>query len=204
MRSLLICLLTISTSLFCEEFNGPTNLSLKVFDELTINGPANLSLIKAKTLNVNGTLRFESLDVSGIATINGPVSGSKGKFHTLTISGAVDVDHALCDDLIARGAIKASYLIVKNHTEIEGLLDASHSEFNTLDIKADSITLDEVSINNINILKGRTLILKGLTVVNGDIVFDGGKGIVKIHNPEVKINGSIKGGALQNLFETAQ
>ena len=187
---------------FGEIFNESKELSLKFYDTLTINGSAKLKLVKAKSLEINGPLQFHNLDVAGKAKIDGNVNGDKGKFGQMDVTGSVDVDHVICEDLSVIGPVKASYLIVKNHADIDGTLEARHCELESLSIKADKIALEEVSLGSILIRKdqnNQVLILEGSTVVKGDIIFESGDGVVQIQNPEVQINGTVKGGTIKKI-----
>lgn len=190
----------IYLSVIGEDYNGPTNLFLRFYDNLAINGPSNLHLVKAKSLEINGPLEFHSLDVSGKAEIKGPVKGDKGKFGQLAVMGTLDVDHVITEELSVKGAVKATYLDVTNKAEIDGVLDTKHSKFKTLVVNADKTVLDEVIVDSIFVKKGpknQILILKGPTVVNGDIEFESGDGIVQMESPEVQLKGILKGATLK-------
>lgn len=197
-----LTLLCLFISPFAEGaiFNGPKNLTLRSYDTLSINGPANLKLVKAGSIEIKGDLQFHSLDVSGNAEIKGILKGDKGKFGSLDVHGTVDVDHVICGELHVQGPVKAAYLIVKDHAEIMGPLDAQHGKFKSLTISAERAILEDVTVENITIQKGQknqTLILKGPSVVNGDIIFEAGDGIVQIQSPEVQIKGQIKGAKIK-------
>jgi hypothetical protein len=196
---LLVCLM-LSFQVFGEVYNGVTNLTLRAFDTLTINGPAYLRLIKAKTLEINGPLEFRSLDVADKAILRGAVKGEKGKFGQLDVTGTLDIDHVICGEMHVLGAVKAIYLEVKAQALIEGALDAEHCHFKDVTIKSDQILFNDVTVDNV-FVKGnqphQLLILKGATVVEGDITFDSGSGIVQVDDPEVKIQGKIKNGTLK-------
>lgn len=196
----LLLLLLTCLSIFGDTYHGPTDLTLKFYDTLSIDGPAKLKLVKAQSLEVKGTLTFDKLDVAGKAEVFGTIKGTKGKFDQLDVTGAMDVDHVLCQKLSVKGPVTAVYLDVKDQADIEGPLTAQHSKFKNLSVKADKIVLDEVVVENIVVVKGpknQVLILKGPTIVNGDIVFESGEGTVQIENPEVSIKGSIKGASIK-------
>lgn len=185
---------------FAEEYNGPTSLFLRFYEDLSVNGPAKLKFIKTQSLEIKGPLEFHSLDVAGKAEIMGPVNGDKGKFGQLSITGTMDVDHVICEDLSVKGAVKAVFLDVTNHAEIDGVLDAKHSKFKSLTVNADKTILDEVIVDSILVKKdqkSQVLVLRGPTSVSGDIVFESGEGIVQVESPEVQLKGVIKGGSLK-------
>jgi hypothetical protein len=193
--ALLICL-----NLFGDVYNGPTSLTLKFYDDLSINGPATLKLVKAKSLEVKGALDFKSVDVAGKAEVQGPMKGSKGKFGQLHVTGPVDVDHVLCEELTVQGPMKAMYIDITKLATIEGPLDVQHGKFKSLAVTADKIILDEVVVDTITVSKGskdQVLILKSSTVVNGDIVFESGEGTVQVESPKVVIKGSVKGATVK-------
>lgn len=197
-------LLAVSSLVFgsfvmADTFNGPTNLTLKTFDSLDINGPAKLKLIKAKSLDVKGTLDFHSLDIADKAVVNGPVSGEKGKFGKLEVTGPFVVDHVISDDLYVTGPVKATFLEVKSDAEFIGPVFVQHAKFHDLVATAEKITLEDVTVQDLTVEKtdqDQVLVLKGNTVVNGDIEFASGKGIVQADST-VEIKGKVKGGTVE-------
>jgi len=46
--------------LLLQIFFGPTDLSMKFYDDLTVNGPAKLHLVKTESLTVKGPLEFHN------------------------------------------------------------------------------------------------------------------------------------------------
>lgn len=193
----LLSLLVLSLTLFGEEFSGPTHLTLKIFDTLTIQGPAQLKMVKAKSLAVTGLLEFNHLNISGDATLTGAVKGSKGKFNTLTVTGSLDVDHVICKELIVTGNVKATFLDVAKQSTVNGDLEVKESKLGALSVAGDKILLDGVLLDSLTVRKGisdqQTVTLQGATIVNGDILFESGKGILNVQGSEVKINGTTKG-----------
>lgn len=179
-----------------ETFNGPTHLHLKIFDILLINGPAELKLVKARSLEIRGTLKFHKLDVSDNTIIHGMVSGDQGKFDKLDVTGTLDVDHVICQDLHVQGKVQAIYLEVKNQADILGPLTAKHSKFQSLAVTAETIELEDVTLDSLlirNTEKRQTLILKGTTTVNGDITFESGEGTIQTEGTNVVIKGKVQG-----------
>ena len=186
------------SSAHTETFSGPTKLMMRFFDTLTVNGQANLKLVKTQTLTVNGTLTFSSLDVAQNAEINGPLKGNKGKFGDLTVHGPVEVTYVICNKLNVTGPVTASYLEVLDEAVIYGTLTADNSKLHNLTIETENFTLDAVRVDNIVVKsssasKEQTLILKGKTIISGDITFESGKGIVSVQGSEVQIKGHVKG-----------
>jgi hypothetical protein len=115
------------------------------------------------------------------------------------IIGSLEVKKGELQELKVKGAVEVVDLTVKGKTDITGSLDAKKSQFQNLEIKSDEISLDDVQVNDI-IVKGnkdkeQVLQLKGKTVVNGNITFDSGKGIIE-QGAAVKIHGEIKGGTV--------
>jgi hypothetical protein len=179
------------------EYKGPTDLTLKVFDTLTIHGPAQLKLIKAKILDVKGPLEFSQLDISGSATLTGTVKGAKGKFKILKVTGPIEVDHVVCEELFVIGSVKAQFLDVAIKANITGELEVLQSKFKDLIVDGDKIVLDSVQLDSMTVKKGKTnetVTLRGNTVVNGDILFESGNGLVNVESTDVQIKGAIKGG----------
>lgn len=195
-----VCCLTLCLSVFGEVFNGPTNLTLKIYDTLTIHGPAHLKLVKAKEFEISGPLEFHRLAIEGKAVVAGTMKGDNGKFGQLSVTGTMDVDHVVCDELTVKGPVKATYLDVHNRADIEGALEVQHGKFKTLSVTSDNIVLDDVVVESIAVGKSQnlqTLILKGETVVNGDIVFASGNGVVQTEGSQVRIIGKVEGGTLK-------
>lgn len=183
-----------------EVFTGPTDLAFKVFDDLSIKGPAKLKMVKAKTLEVQGPLKFHNLAVAEKAIIKGAMQGDKGKFGPLEIEGFAEIDHVICDTLKVKGAVNANYLDVNKDAAIEGALHVHYGKFQNLIVKGNEITLEDVTINNIIISKNQppsVIILKGRTLVNGNITFESNDGVVTVENSEVLIKGEIIGGIKQ-------
>lgn len=172
--------------------NGPIDIHMRFYDALEIQGPANLKLVKAKSLKIDGPLQFHNLSVAGDAVVLGTFKGDKGKFGGLKVTGSFDADHVICENLTVVGPVTVSSLMVRNKAEIEGSLDAKHCEFKNLSVKGETISLDEVLIENLTVSGNKKLILKGASVISGDIVFESEKGILDIQSPEVHIGGQIK------------
>lgn len=188
------------SSMFAEEFNGPTDLTLKFYDSLTITGPAKLSLIKTKSLKVTGPLHFHNLAVSGDAEVVGPVTGDRGQFGQLKVTGDIDVDHFICQDLKAIGSVKGTNMLINGLADITGRFEASRSKLKNLSIEGNEVILNEVVAGNITIRKtqkSQALILKGMTIINGDIVFESGSGIIEVLNPLIQLNGKLTGGTIK-------
>lgn len=179
-----------------EVFNGPTDLSLKIYDTLTINGPAKLKLIKGSSLEVHGTLEFHRLAISGKASVTGTMTGDHGKFGQLTVVGPMTVDHMICEDLTVTGPVTADSVVINNNTNIIGPLDARQSDFKNLTVNAEKIILDDVDVETITITgdqKNQTLVLKGKTTVTRDITFTSGTGIIQKEGSKVVVKGNVKG-----------
>lgn len=179
-----LSILFFCATAFAETFQGPTNLTLKSFDELTVNGPAHLHLIKAQNLKINGTLQFSRLEVAKEAVIHGPVTGDHGKFGSLEVNGPVD----------------ASYLIVHGPTKIQGPLHLQFGELNELHVAAEEITLDSVKAAKVVIGKSgasQILILQGGTDIKGEIIFESGNGILIKKDAASKFGGPLQGGTIQ-------
>jgi len=188
--------LLITSTAFSQTYTGPTQLSIKMFDSLSVDGPTKLKLVKADSMKINGSLHFSKIDIAQEAVVNGALSGDHGKFRALQVTGSVDVANVICRDLKANGAFKATYLSVNGNASIVGPMVVDHGKFQNLEITADAITLEDLIAQNIiihNTQNEQILILKGASNVSGDITFDSGKGTVQIEGPSVQVKGNIKG-----------
>jgi hypothetical protein len=196
MRFLLALCCFVSGICSADTFNGPTDLTLKYFDDLVIHGPAKLRMVKAKSLDVKGSLEFNQLAVKGKAEIIGEFKGKRGKFGKLNVTGLVDAEYVVCDELSVLGPVKIAYLEVKNTANIKGEMQGRHCKIKRLIVQAARIVLEDVEIGSILVKKdGRheELILKGTSLIDGDIEFESGTGTVKIEGSAVKIQGEIRG-----------
>lgn len=182
--------ISLTTSLTAEmssktNYFGPTSLQNETHPMLTIMGPAtlnNVTVTKKTTLHGPATLRnsrFQSLEVLGV--LNGTNISSK----TLTVKGSTSL----------------SGVTVEGDTSIMGPFVANGGSFQDITVAADEITLKDVQVQNLYIKqnhpdhpKPQALNLEGESIIAGDIVFEGKKGIVKIKNEDVSISGNIKGG----------
>lgn len=198
---LFICCFCLANA-FADVYTGPVEVSLKFFDNLTVNGPAKLKLLRTKTLDIQGPVEFHSIDVAGNATIIGNVKGYKGKFSLLQVTGSLEADEVICDDLDVKGQVTASSLIVKNQAKIEGSLTAQHSQFKTLVVNGDNITLNDVQADSLTVgkdVKKPVLVLQGATVINGDVIFESGDGLIRVKSPQAKIKGTVKGATTSRI-----
>lgn len=199
MWRMLLAFCLIVTPCFGDHFNGPVELSLKLFDELSIDGSAKLKMVRAKSLVVKGSLEYSRLSVSGKATVDGQLTGDRGKFGQLTVTGPVHAEYLACDDLSTKGDVTISYLDVKNRADIDGIVSGQNWRVKDLQVRADKIVLKDVDIGTIVVKKSGTgpeeLTLQGTSVIHGMIVFESGQGKVRIEGDKVKIEGEIKGGS---------
>lgn len=185
------------TMLHADTYNGPTSLRFTRKAEVTINGPATIKQASIKTLVVNGPLDFYEIEATVSATIAGYMKGEKGRFTKLQVTGPFYGHRIDCGELNVVGPVEVSYLKVTGDTTILGPLTATEAKFNNIIITADKISLNNATVNNLLIKKTdkeetQTLILTGSTVINGDVTFESGNGIIHADS-SVVIHGSVKG-----------
>lgn len=195
-RTLLSLILFTSPYLLAEEFNGPTSLTMKIFDTLKVNGPAKLELVKAARLEVNGPLEFSRLDVKENAEIHGPFKGFKGMFDILSVKGPVSVDHLIANEFIIEGPLTATSLEVRKRLSVKGPVEITEGTLDRLVVEGKKIVLDKVKVNEIHIKDTESkavLLLKGNSKVEGNVTFESGDGEVKLESGS-RINGSVHGG----------
>lgn len=170
-----------------EIFGPVTNSDHGVFNSLIITGPFAAKNIACSKLEVTGPVNVTDFQVSGEATIIGSLKVGKSTFQNLTVTGPSKVEKSTFQNLTITGPLKAEKSTIQNLT-----------------ITADKIVLEDVKIKDIIVKKNQeekqekkqVLDLKGETIVEGNITFESGKGVVE-QGSEVKIQGKIKGATLE-------
>jgi hypothetical protein len=194
----LICgfMMTFNSVQGDETFNGPTQLTKGNYKDLVINGPAQLNKIMTNSIVVRGPLNFSEIVATQFADIKGPVKGDHGKFGKLQVMGTLEGDYILSDELHVKGPVNVSYLLVNKDAEIMGPLNVQKGKFHNLIITADKINLEDVYADRIEVKQGteqsQILTLKGSTIINGDIIFESGNGVI-VKSSTAQILGSVKG-----------
>jgi hypothetical protein len=146
-------------------------------------GQVDLGDIILESLNIAGPVTFVDLTVKGYASV-GPMSGERGQFHHLHVAGPLDIYDVRCDYL----------------AEVRGPLTAEKCTFQDIKVTANEIVLDECLVRNIFIRSdgksSPTLILKGKTVIKGNVQFLSEKG--RIMGKRSQIQGKIINGEFCN------
>jgi len=135
-----------------------------------------------------------------IAEINGSGNIKDSSFNSLSIFGFLEAQNIMTNDLFGSGYIRATNITVNSQTMIQGRLEAKNSKLGYMGIgvNPDIISLENSMAKNIvfeDSSKDQELILKGSTVIEGDITFKSKKGKVIADNTVV-IQGKIIGGEL--------
>lgn len=203
MKHFLLGLCLFASSLIqAETYNGPTELSNKRAKDIVINGPADLKNIEADTLTVKGPSNFENLTVNESSQFFGPVHGENGRLGNLTTKGPISGKNLIVNKLDVRGNVSVTRMEVKQNAEIRGALVAVDSKFRDLTIYADEIILEDVKMGNLLVksegTKVQNLILKGKTVISGNVTFEGGNGVIVKEGTSAIIKGNLQGGKLAN------
>lgn len=186
----------------CSYYTGPTSLS-NVEDEndITIIGPAKLKKVQTSYLNITGPLEFSDLKVATYANILGPILNSRdGVFKQLVLVGPIDAEHIRADEMIVTGPVNVKNLDISGEMSVIGPTKISDARLQNLNVTSNDIILENVQINNITVKedkeqspKVQNLVLKGKNIINGDINFISGKGIITIDGASTKILGKIIG-----------
>lgn len=219
--SLLFCTACMLQEAQAQSFMGVTALEKQNLQEASFMGPTELKEITAKSLSVMGPLHFNNLKVEKNTEIFGPVANSDhGVFDSLFITGPFMAKNIACSKLEVTGPVDVTDLQVSGDATIigplkagkstfqnltlTGPLKAEKSTFQDLTITADKIVLEDVKTKDILVKKNQeerqekkqVLHLNGKTIVEGNIIFESGKGIVE-QGSEVKIQGEIKGATVE-------
>lgn len=199
---LLLTSLFYVNTIFAETYNGPTKLSYRIEDDITIHGPATLNRVKAKSLLVNGTTQFDHLKVSQTAEFSGPVEGQFGDFDNCKIKGVAKVSEVKANRLSIMGSLNANRLKVSGDLEVAGQLNVQEAELGTLIVTpgdSDEILLNQTQVKRIVVKSSdkksdRIQILKLMnnSIVAGDVVFESGHGKIETDQTS-KVGGKITG-----------
>lgn len=164
----------------------------------TFNGPATCSG-QSDSVTVNGSLTLSSATASSL-TVNGPLNASGSQISSATVEGAVNANSSKISDMTVNGPATLSNVTINNLT-INGALQASGSNISMIEANGD-LTFTNSTIGNITIDQtsgsgAYKIYLLGNTVVNGNIVYKQGNGIV-YKAPGAKVTGSVSGATVQN------
>lgn len=195
-------------------FNGPIELSTQEFKDLNINGPATLHAIKADSLNVRGPFDFISVKVKGKTEISGPFTGTDGEFTDIVVHGPFQGTKISANNLHVDGPAAIEDFKITGNVSINGPLKAKVGSFkdittvntpvalydvtvNTIQVKKDSGKITDDPINNEGYGKNNEIKLAGKTIVNGNITFESGDGVVFIRDKTAQFKGKVIGGTIK-------
>lgn len=169
-------------------------------ETLSVLGPADLKDVEAFKLHVIGPLVFEKLKVQGHAECIGPVEGDTGSFEMLKIVGPLKGFHLTCRSLDVIGRVDLEDVQVQEAIHITGLTHIKRGSIQTLVVTAPEVILEDVRVQSVRFRQDdsknpQILALKGDSVVEGDVAFEGGQGIVRLA-PSVRFQGKVLGGVM--------
>lgn len=194
---LLFCTACILHEAQAQSFTSVTTIEKQNLKEASFIGATEFKEVTAQSLSVKGPIHFNHLKVQKSTEIFGPVTNSEfGTFNSLIITGPFMAKNVTCSTLEVTGPVDVTDLQVSGATTIIGPLKAGKSTFQNLTITADKIILEDSKTKDIIVKKNedkeQVLDLKGKTIVEGNIIFESGKGIVE-QEYKVKIQGEVKG-----------
>ncbi len=175
-----------------EVISATTQLTFKVFDSLQVHGPTSLHWVKADTLHVSGPLTFSRLSVGEDAVVEGSMQGDHGKFGSLEVSGEAKFKEVICGKLIVRGSCEAEDLMVNGDAKFFGPLQVNHGELEKVMALGEEVILDNVTADTIHLERheeSQILILRGSTLIRGDIQLAHPDSKVQTEGAQVKILG---------------
>jgi cytoskeletal protein CcmA (bactofilin family) len=180
--------LTKSSSVFRMHYLnksfGVRTFKDETFDTLTCYGASHLDNVSIKgPLTIYGRLDANDLNVQGKVFIYGQTEMN---------------DVQLKDDLMVYGKLTLDKGVVAGKTKIYGSVRIEDGKLNDLFVHARRITLTSSSVKNIYMEKesGKITVVLVKTKVEGDIVFDSGKGRVIVDR-----NSSISGKVIDGDIE---
>ena len=135
----------------------------------------------------------------GPSSFFGATVCSQGKMDSISVNGPLTINSTTLNSVSVNGTVTANQSKIGNLT-INGVLTAVSSNFNTVNIKGNAYFTNS-KINNINVTQSPwfgsyKIYLRSNTVVNGNIVFTKGHGIV-YQSKNAKIVGTIIGGRIK-------
>lgn len=159
-------------------------------------------------LTIMGAATLENITVTGPTSLHGPATVTNSRFQSLQVLGLLNGVNITCEDLVIVGSASLSNASISGSTTITGALTVDGGSFQDLTVIADQITLKDAKIQNLLIKQGdaahprpQTLILQGETTIEGDLHFEGNKGLVYIEGEGVSVLGDLTGGKLKSSEE---
>lgn len=168
-------------------FGGISYSNKKISNPLSIFGSLKATESEFDKLTVNGLTTLKNVIVNGELIVNGITNAIKSKFNSsIEIQGELNSEDSVFHDSV----------------KVFGLLTGRKSKFNNLITIDSKLILDQSETKDIVVeLKGNKkqrkeeVILKRGTIVNGNLKFISGKGIIKKSDDSV-IKGEIIGGVV--------
>jgi hypothetical protein len=166
-----------STLLICYSLNA---FALEKCAEVSGNmivGKASLTCSKIK-----GSATFKGSTFTGKLDITGPLKANDAKLTAINVTGNVTLDHS----------------VVSGVANITGELTASDTVFkDKLQVTTATVTLNGGTAEDIEIKSHKTayLYLNDGSIVNGNITFKNGNGVVKNNHSTIK--GKVVGGKVE-------
>lgn len=153
-----------------------------------MDGALSAKKVTFADVQVNGSSELINSTVKGQMNIDGGLNVEQGEFEALNVNGGVSLSQAH----------------IKGEAVINGGLIARDTSFEKhLSVAAEKIEFDNVKLLSLHVqcvgkrAKMQQVLLKGNTLVKGDIVFDG-KGKVLMETG-AKIQGTVKNGKIVAL-----
>lgn len=197
---LLISLFYFNTG-FSATYNGPTKLSYRIEDNITIHGPATLNRVKTKVISIDGTVQFDHLKVYQTAEFTGPVEGQFGDFEYCKIKGPAKLSEIKAKKLDVIGTLNVNRLKVSDDLNVIGQLSTEEAEIGTLTITpndAKETLLNKTHAKKIIVKSNKTangtqvLKLMNNSIVDGSVIFESGHGKIETDQSS-KIVGNVSG-----------
>ena len=183
----LSCAMVLSSAVTLSTFGCPKDKHQKESNQhkaIKVSGAADFSNAHFKSLSVNGALDLNNSKVDERIKVHGAASLNKVQV------GSVKV----------YGALHAKGVVVHGTAKIAGALVAHNSKFQDIKISTVECALENTTTKNIvfetdSHKKQQKLVLKGKTVINGDITFESENGEVILDKTST-IKGKIIGGKI--------
>jgi hypothetical protein len=148
----------------------------------TLVGNTTLGKVSLQCQNITGTATLTDTTITGLLTISGDLSAQRALLVGLNVVGNVSLDSTT----------------VSGSSTIIGKLDASSSKLTDVELDGTSATFTTSTVQNILVKSSRNQaahIILNNSVVNGNITFANGNGIVQNNNS--KITGKVTGGTIK-------
>ncbi len=186
----------LSQNVYANSISGDVNLINSKLETITVKGNQSFKNSQFKSLTAYGTLNFDNIIIDETLKVDGAANGKILACKAFHVNGALNVQNLKSSEAIVKGAFNGEDVVITGKTIIEGELNAKNSSFQDIEIKSTKSSLDDSTAHNILVNptknKPQKIILKGNTVISGDIVFEAGDGEVHVGD-KVKIKGHVKG-----------